>query len=43
MGVMCAQPNLHALVSDDLAKLFADAVSSGDKRIIRVSIENGKK
>lgn len=27
-------------VSDDLAKLFADAVSSGDKRIIRVSIEN---
>lgn len=31
---------LH-IVSDELAKTFADAVSSGNVRILRVSIEKG--
>lgn len=30
------------IVSEDLSKVFADAVSNGNVRILRVSIEHGK-
>lgn len=33
---------LHSLVSEELAKTFADAVAKGDTRIVHVSIVNGK-